>query len=351
MWKIVLKTVVYRLGTIGVGRWLLGVEFLRGDWWNIFHGGLYGFPQVFHEVDNLFGLRLSGVEILVKCGMFFQEIVLRLHGFWSKRGCVIEPSYDIEVGAGTGAPATFLRVLDESPWRVAYVQPSRRPTDGRYGENPNRLQRHHQYQVIWKPAPGDSQEMYLDSLRHLGVDTARHEVRFVEDDWESPSLGATGLGWEVWLDGMEITQFTYFQQMGGVDLGVVSLEITYGLERIAMFLQKKDSVYEVEWADGVTYGDIYHRDEVEFSRFNFDEADVGLCERMFDGHEAEAARLLDEGLVMPAYDQVLKCSHLFNLMDARGAVGVVQRARYMARIRRLARRCAEVYLSGGKDDG
>ncbi len=284
--------------------------------------------------------------------MNFQDIILALHAYWSAKGCVIAPAYDVEVGAGTAAPSTFLRALGPDPWRVAYVQPSRRPTDGRYGDNPNRLQRHHQYQVIIKPAPEDSQAIYVASLEKLGIDVKNHDVRFVEDDWESPSLGATGLGWEVWLDGMEITQFTYFQQMGGIELDPTSLEITYGLERIAMFIQEKQSVYDIEWAPGVTYGEVCRRDEVEFSRYNFDLADSKACAKIFEIYEAESVKLLDEGVVLPAYDCVMKCSHAFNLLDARGSIGVAQRTKYMARLRKLARKCARMYLGvqNGKDE-
>lgn len=274
----------------------------------------------------------------------FQEIILRLQNYWAKKGCVIMQPYDIEVGAGTFNPATFLKALGPEPWRTAYVEPSRRPTDGRYGDNPNRLQHYYQFQVILKPAPDDSQQVYLDSLKELGIDLVRHDVRFVEDDWESPTLGATGLGWEVWLDGLEITQFTYFQQVGGIELEPISLELTYGLERIAMFIQKKDSVYDLVWSDGLTYGNVHHRDEVEFSTYNFQEADVPMHLRLFDMYEAEAKRLLEKGLILPAYDYVLKCSHTFNILDARKAIGVTQRVRYIERVRNLAKACAEGYL-------
>jgi glycyl-tRNA synthetase alpha chain len=274
----------------------------------------------------------------------FQEIILRLQNYWAGKGCVIMQSYDIEVGAGTFNPATFLKALGPEPWRTAYVEPSRRPTDGRYGDNPNRLQHYYQFQVILKPAPEDSQQVYLDSLRELGIDLVNHDVRFVEDDWESPTLGATGLGWEVWLDGLEITQFTYFQQVGGIELESISLELTYGLERIAMFIQKKDSVFDLIWSDGLTYGDVHHRDEVEFSTYNFQEADISMHFKLFDMYEAEAKRLLERGLVLPAYDYVLKCSHTFNVLDARKAIGVTQRVRYVERVRNLARACAEGYL-------
>ena len=274
----------------------------------------------------------------------FQEIILRLQNYWGKRGCVLMQPYDIEVGAGTFNPATFLKALGPEPWRAAYIEPSRRPTDGRYGDNPNRLQHYYQFQVILKPAPDDSQQVYLDSLKELGIDLVCHDVRFVEDDWESPTLGATGLGWEVWLDGLEITQFTYFQQVGGIELEPISLELTYGLERIAMFIQKKDSVYDLVWSDGLTYGNVHHRDEVEFSTYNFQEADVSMHLRLFDMYEAECKRLLEKELVLPAYDYVLKCSHTFNILDARKAIGVTQRVRYIERVRNLARACAEGYL-------
>ncbi|MEK7369674.1 MAG: glycine--tRNA ligase subunit alpha [Planctomycetota bacterium] len=274
----------------------------------------------------------------------FQEIILRLQNYWAERGCLLMQPYDIEVGAGTFNPATFLRSLGPEPWRAAYVEPSRRPTDGRYGDNPNRLQHYYQFQVILKPAPDDSQQVYLDSLKELGIDLVGHDVRFVEDDWESPTLGATGLGWEVWLDGLEITQFTYFQQVGGIELEPISLELTYGLERIAMFIQKKESVFDLTWSDGLTYGDVHHEDEVEFSTYNFEEADVQMHLKLFDTYEQEAKRLLDKELVLPAYDYVLKCSHTFNVLDARKAIGVAQRTRYIARVRNLARRCAEGYL-------
>jgi len=274
----------------------------------------------------------------------FQELIFSLERFWAEQGCVIQQPYDIEVGAGTFNPATFLRVLGPEPWRVAYVEPSRRPTDGRYGENPNRLQHYYQYQVIIKPSPLDIQEIYLDSLRSFGIDPLAHDIRFVEDDWESPTLGAWGLGWEVWLDGMEITQFTYFQQAGGIDLRPVSVEITYGIERIAMYLQGVENVFELIWTDGIRYGDIHHQGEVEFSRYNFEGADVEMLLRLFEMYEGEAKRLIKEGLVLPAYDYCLKCSHTFNLLEARGAVSVTERMGFILRVRELARGCAELYL-------
>ena len=276
--------------------------------------------------------------------MYYQDLVLGLENFFAKRGCVIQEPYDIEVGAGTANPATFLRVLGPEPWNVAYVEPSRRPTDGRYGENPNRLQHYYQFQVILKPSPDDIQEIYLDSLRAFGIDPLKHDIRFVEDDWESPTLGAWGLGWEVWLDGMEITQFTYFQQAGGIDLKPVSGELTYGIERIAMYLQGVDNVYDLKWTKGVTYGDVHHKGEVEWSVHNFDEADIGLQLKLFDLYEGESLRLIEKGLVLPAYDYCLKCSHAFNILDARGAISVTERTHFIGRVRNLARRCAEAYL-------
>ncbi len=276
--------------------------------------------------------------------MTFQEIILKLQKYWADEGCVIMQPYDIEIGAGTFNPATFLKVLGGKAWKCAYVEPSRRPTDGRYGENPNRLQHYYQFQVIIKPSPKDSKSLYINSLRSLGVDLVKHDVRFVEDDWESPTLGATGLGWEVWLDGMEITQFTYFQQIGGIELDVISLELTYGLERIAMFIQEKESVYDLEWVDGCTYGEVHKLDEVQFSRYNFEVADIPMLLQQFDMYEQECKKLLEDGIVIPAYDYVLKCSHTFNMLDARKSIGVAQRTRYIGRVRSLAKGCAEGYL-------
>lgn len=276
--------------------------------------------------------------------MTFQEIILQLQIFWAKQGCLLCQPYDLEVGAGTFNPATFLRVLGPEPWQAAYTEPSRRPTDGRYGENPNRLQHYYQYQVILKPSPDDIQETYLKSLSNIGIDPLRHDIRFVEDDWESPTLGASGLGWEVWLDGMEITQFTYFQQVGGIQLKPVSVELTYGLERLAMYIQAKNSVYEIEWTDGITYGDVHHQGEVEFSKYNFEEADVSMYLEIFNRYEQECNRLIDKELVLPAYDCVLKCSHSFNMLDARGAISVTERVGYIGRVRNIARKCAELYL-------
>ncbi|RJQ55907.1 MAG: glycine--tRNA ligase subunit alpha [Nitrospiraceae bacterium] len=276
--------------------------------------------------------------------MYLQDLILRLHEFWAKEGCVIHQPYDIEVGAGTFNPATFFRVLGPEPWKAAYVEPSRRPTDGRYGENPNRLQHYYQYQVILKPSPPDTQELYLKSLAALGIDALKHDIRFVEDDWESPTLGAWGLGWEVWLDGMEITQFTYFQQVGGIELKPVSVELTYGVERIAMYLQEADNVYNLKWNKDITYGDVHHESEVEFSKYNFDESDADLHFLLFEKFEKESLALLKKRLVLPAYDFCLKCSHSFNMLDARGAISVTERTAYIARVRNLARRCAEGYL-------
>lgn len=283
--------------------------------------------------------------------MKFQEIILTLQDFWAKQGCILAQAYDVEKGAGTMNPSTFLRVLGPEPWKVAYVEPSRRPADGRYGENPNRLFQHHQFQVIMKPSPDNIQELYLESLAKLGIHADEHDIRFVEDNWESPTLGAWGLGWEVWLDGMEITQFTYFQQVGGVDVKPVSSEITYGLERLAMYIQGKENVYELEWADGYTYGDVFHQNEVEQSAYNFELADTSLLFDLFDKYEKEAIRVIDLGYVHPAYDYVLKCSHAFNLLDARGAISVSERTAFIGRVRNLARLCAKCYLKQREDLG
>ncbi|MEW6427980.1 MAG: glycine--tRNA ligase subunit alpha [Thermodesulfobacteriota bacterium] len=277
--------------------------------------------------------------------MYFQDIIMKLNQYWANRGCVVQQPYDMEVGAGTFHPATLLRSLGPEPWKTAYVQPSRRPTDGRYGENPNRLQHYYQYQVIMKPSPPDTQELYLDSLRQFGLDLLEHDIRFVEDDWESPTLGASGLGWEVWLDGMEITQFTYFQHCGSQELHPVTVEITYGLERIAMYLQGVNSVYDIAWNDTVKYGQIFHQAEVEFSRFNFEEANVEALLSFFNTFEAEAHRLLEKELILPAYDYCLKCSHTFNLLDARKAISVAERTRYIGRIRNIARKVALQYIA------
>jgi glycyl-tRNA synthetase alpha chain len=273
-----------------------------------------------------------------------QNLLLALHHFWADQGCVIHEPYDMEVGAGTFHPATFLKVLGPDPWRTAYVQPCRRPTDGRYGENPNRLQHYYQYQVTLKPSPDDVQHLYLQSLRAVGINPKQHDIRFVQDDWESPTLGAWGLGWEVRLDGMEITQFTYFQEVGGIELNPISAEITYGTERIAMYLQGVDNVFDLQWTDGVIYGDIHHEGEVQFSKYNFEAADVKVLMSTFTAYEAEGKRLAGQGLVLPAYDCCVKTSHLFNLLDARGALSVAERTAYIARVRWLARLCAEGYV-------
>ena len=276
--------------------------------------------------------------------MYFQDIIATLNSYWASAGCVVLQPYDMEVGAGTFHPATLLRALGPEPWKAAYVQPSRRPTDGRYGENPNRLQHYYQYQVVIKPSPQDVQAMYLESLKRFGLNLLEHDIRFVEDDWESPTLGAWGLGWEVWLDGMEITQFTYFQQAGSVDLKPITVEITYGLERIAMYLQKVDSVYDIAWNETVTYGQIFHQAEKEFSAFNFEEANVADLTAAFDTWEREALKLVEKDLILPGYDYCLKCSHTFNLLDARKAISVAERTRYIVRIRNIARQVAQRYV-------
>ncbi len=282
--------------------------------------------------------------------MTFQEIIFTLERFWAKEGCVVFQPYDIEKGAGTFNPSTFLKCLGPEPWAVCYVEPSRRPTDGRYGENPNRLQQYYQYQVVIKPPPANIQELYLRSLRKLGLDSHQHDIRFVEDNWESPTLGAWGLGWEVQLDGMEITQFTYFQQIGGIDLNPISCEITYGLERIAMYLQRENNVFELLWSDKVKYGDIQLLNEIQFSRYNFQEADLEMLFTLFQMYEKESKRLLEKGLVLPAYDFVMKCSHTFNLLDARGAMSVTERIGFIGRIRNLARQSAQLYLKTTKSE-
>jgi len=283
--------------------------------------------------------------------MNFQDVISSLNNFWARKGCILAQPYDIEVGAGTFHPTTLLRALGPEPWNVAYVQPSRRPTDGRYGENPNRLQHYYQYQVILKPSPIDVQDQYLQSLKVLGVDPLEHDIRFVEDDWESPTLGASGLGWEVWLDGMEITQFTYFQVCGSVELSPISVELTYGLERITMYLQGVDNVYDLKWNDEIKYGDVHHRQEVEQSTYNFEKADVEMLLSLFNSYEAESIKMIEEALVLPAYEYCLKCSHTFNLLDARGAISVTERTGYIARIRNLARASAEAYLEQRKTMG
>ncbi|MGB0682004.1 MAG: glycine--tRNA ligase subunit alpha [Magnetovibrionaceae bacterium] len=275
----------------------------------------------------------------------FQHLILKLSQFWADRGCVILQPYDMEVGAGTFHPATTLRALGPEPWNAAYVQPSRRPTDGRYGENPNRLQHYYQYQVLLKPSPEDPQGLYLESLYHLGIDPARHDIRFVEDDWESPTLGAWGLGWEVWCDGMEVTQFTYFQQVGGFECDPVPVELTYGLERLAMYIQGVENVYDLDFnGQGVTYGDVFKQAEVEYSAHNFEHADTDMLMRHFKDAEAECQSLLAAGVALPAYDQCLKASHLFNLLDARGVISVTERQAYIGRVRALAKGACEGWL-------
>jgi len=283
--------------------------------------------------------------------MNFQNIIFELGKYWAENGCVIQQPYDMEVGAGTFHPATLLRALGPEPWKAAYPQPSRRPTDGRYGENPNRLQHYYQYQVVIKPSPIDIQELYLKSLEQFGLNLRDHDIRFVEDDWESPTLGASGLGWEIWLDGMEITQFTYFQQAGSIELYPTTVEITYGLERIAMYLQGVESVYDIAWNDEISYGEIFHQAEIEFSTFNFEEANIEKLLMFFDNYEEEALKLVDKKLILPAYDYCLKCSHTFNLLDARKAISVNERTRYIGRIRNIARKVAECYVAQRQEMG
>jgi glycyl-tRNA synthetase alpha chain len=274
----------------------------------------------------------------------FQQIILKLNQYWDRHGCVLLQPYDMEMGAGTFHPATFLRAIGPEPWNAAYVQPCRRPKDGRYGENPNRLQHYYQYQVVMKPSPADFQDLYLGSLTDaLGIDPRANDIRFVEDDWESPTLGAWGLGWEVWLNGMEVTQYTYFQQAGGLDCRPVLGELTYGLERLALYLQGKESVYDLVWVDGVTYGDVYRQNEVEQSRYNFELASTDMLFQHFGQYESEAERLVGAALVLPAYEMVMRCSHTFNLLDARGAISVTERAAYIARVRALSRLIAQAY--------
>nr|WP_199305877.1 glycine--tRNA ligase subunit alpha [Pseudanabaena sp. FACHB-2040] len=281
----------------------------------------------------------------------FQSVIATLHDFWAKQGCLIVQPYDTEKGAGTKSPHTFLRALGPEPWSVAYVEPCRRPADGRYGENPNRYQHYYQYQVLIKPSPDNIQETYLDSLRALGIRPEDHDVRFVEDNWEDAAVGAWGVGWEVWLDGMEITQFTYFQQCGGIDCRPVSIELTYGLERLTMYLQEVDAIAKIQWNDHITYGDIHMQGEIEHSTYNFDESDPELLFTLFNLYQKEAEQLMDKGLVLPAYDYVLKCSHAFNLLDARGVISVTERTRYIRQVRGLARRVAQLYLQQREELG
>ena len=278
----------------------------------------------------------------------FQDLILTLHHYWASQGCLILQPYDMEMGAGTFHPATTLRALGPAAWRAAYVQPSRRPSDGRYGENPNRLQHYYQYQVVLKPAPEDVQQLYLGSLKAIGLDPARHDIRFVEDDWESPTLGAWGLGWEVWCDGMEVTQFTYFQQVGSIECEVVAAELTYGLERLAMYVQSVENVYDLKFSDSVLYGEVFHQSEREYSAFNFEHADTDMLFRHFTDAEKECRNLVASQLALPAYDQCIKASHAFNLLDARGVISVTERAAYIARVRGLAKACCETWLASGQ---
>ncbi len=281
--------------------------------------------------------------------MHFQAMMQKLQYYWNEQGCTVLEAYDTEKGAGTMSPHTFLRTLGPEPWRTVYVEPSRRPADGRYGDNPNRLYQHHQLQVILKPSPENVQELYLKSLEVLGIDPLKHDIRFVEDNWESPTLGAWGLGWEVWLDGMEITQFTYFQQVGGINCDLESAELTYGLERIAMYLQNVETVYDIDWNGHIKYGDIFKKAEYEHSKYSFELADMDMLRNLFDIYEKEARRVLEMDLVLPGYDYVLKCSHTFNVLDARGAISVSQRASYISRVRNLARLAAQKYLEQRED--
>ena len=283
--------------------------------------------------------------------MYFQELMLKLLEFWGSKGCIILEPYDIEKGAGTMSPHTFLRALGPEPWKVVYVEPSRRPADARYGENPHRVYQHHQMQVILKPSPDDVQDLYLDSLKAIGINPLEHDIRFVEDDWEAPTLGAWGLGWEVWLDGMEITQFTYFQQVGSVDCDLESAELTYGLERIAMYLQDVDNIFDIEWNKDMTYGDIFKKAEYEHSVYSFEEANIEILKHLFDIYEEEAKTSIEKKLVIPSYDYVLKCSHTFNVLDARGAISVTERTHYIKRVRSLAKLVASTYIEQRKKLG
>lgn len=278
--------------------------------------------------------------------MSIQSLIMDLQKFWAKQGCYLAQPYDLEVGAGTMTPDTFFRVLDKRPWKVAYVQPSRRPTDGRYGENPHRVQKHFQYQVIIKPSPSDIQQVYIDSLAALGIDLQDHDIRFDEDDWESPTIGAWGVGWQVMLDGLEITQFTYFQQAGGIDLFPVPVEITYGLERLEMFLEGRDNIYDLNWSDDILYQDLRFREEKEFSEYNFNSANIGMLRKSFQLHEKEAQQLIQKDLLLPAYDICLKCSHIFNLLDSRGAISVTERVKLIGQMRNLVNQIAQKYTSG-----
>lgn len=283
--------------------------------------------------------------------MYFQDLMLKLLDYWGSKGCIILEPYDVEKGAGTMSPHTFLRALGPEPWKVVYVEPSRRPADARYGENPHRLYQHHQLQVILKPSPDNIQDLYLDSLRAIGIDPLMHDIRFVEDNWEAPTLGAWGLGWEVWLDGMEITQFTYFQQVGSINCELESAELTYGLERIAMYLQDVDNIFQVKWNKDLTYGDIFRRAEYEHSVYSFEKANIDTLKYMYDVYEEEARKNIEEGLILPSYDYVLKCSHTFNLLDARGAISVTERTHYISRVRNLAKLVASKYIEQRKEMG
>ena len=283
--------------------------------------------------------------------MNFQNMILTLQNYWAKQGCIMMQPYDVEKGAGTMNPNTFLRSLGPEPWKVCYVEPSRRPADGRYGENPNRLYQHHQFQVILKPSPDNIQELYLGSLEAIGIDPNEHDIRFVEDNWEATAVGAWGLGWEVWLDGMEITQFTYFQQVGGIECELETGEITYGLERLAMYIQEVDSVYDLKWNDEITYGDVFQKAEYENSVYAFEECDADMLFNLFDTYEKEGLKLMEKGLVVPAYDYVLKCSHAFNTLDARGAIGVSQRASFISRVRNMARNVALAFVKQREEMG
>lgn len=283
--------------------------------------------------------------------MLFQEMILKLFAYWGEKGCLILEPYDTEKGAGTMSPHTFLRTLGPEPWKVVYVEPSRRPDDGRYGENPNRVYQHHQLQVILKPSPEDVQDLYLQSLVAIGIDPLKHDIRFVEDNWESPTLGAWGLGWEVWLDGMEITQFTYFQQVGGIDCDIESAELTYGLERIAMYIQDVDNVYDIKWNEDISYGDIFKKAEYEHSVYSFEKADIEVLKGLFTTYEEEAEKTIAEKLVIPGYDYVLKCSHTFNVLDARGAISVSERTNYISRVRNLSRLVAKAFIEQREELG
>ncbi|QAT62138.1 glycine--tRNA ligase subunit alpha [Acidilutibacter cellobiosedens] len=283
--------------------------------------------------------------------MYFQDLILKLLEYWGEKGCLISLPYDVEKGAGTMNPRTFLKSLGPEPWRVVYAEPCRRPADARYGENPNRVYQHHQLQVILKPSPENVQDLYLDSLKAMGIDALKHDIRFVEDNWEAPTLGAWGLGWEVWLDGMEITQFTYFQQIGSIDCELESAELTYGLERIAMYLQDVDNIFDIKWNKDINYGDLFRTAEYEHSVYSFESGDVDALLNLFNIYEKEATKILEEGLVLPSYDYVLKCSHVFNILDARGAISVTERTHYMSRVRNLANSVASQYLKQRKEMG